>query len=101
MEQKNATTTDELTEEQLRNAGASATYVAYYKAAMDAGVSTASTNHAEHVVNQGVSYSGGGFHESLWDADPRYPNHGDNPYGADGQNKQILAEANVFPYAEP
>jgi len=53
-------------------------------------------HHAEKVVNRDVSYSGGGFHESLWNADPRYPNNSDNPYGADGTNKEILQAAGVY-----
>ena len=85
-----------LTEAELRNAGASATYIAYYKAAKRLGKSTPSTNHAEKVVNDGVEYSGGGFHDSLWDADPRYPNNDKNPYGADSENHDILREAGVY-----
>ncbi len=99
MEAKTTTSdSDELTEEQLRNAGASATYIAYYKAAKRLGESTASTNHAEKVVEDGVSYSGGGFHDALWDAEPRWS--GENPYGADSQNQRILAKAGVYPYGE-
>ena len=87
--------TQRLTEAQLRDAGASATYIAYYQAAKDLGVSTASTNHAEKVVRDGVEYSGGGFHDALWNAEPRFPNS-DNRYGADGKNKTILQEAGVY-----
>lgn len=88
-----------LTEDELRNAGASATYIAYYQAAQRLGESTPSTNHAERVVNEGVSYSGGGFHDALWEANTRF--NGSNPYGADGKNSRILREAEVYPYAEP
>lgn len=90
---------DALTEEELRNAGASATYIAYYQAAQRLGIETNSTRHAEKVVRHEVTYSGGGFHDSLWEAEPRYPHNTDNPYGADGQNEQILREAGVYPYA--
>lgn len=92
----NSTNSMNLTEEDLRNAGASATYIAYYLAAKRMGISTNSTNHAEKVVNGDVSYSGGGFHESLWSAEPRFPNNSANPYGADGTNKEILQEAGVY-----
>lgn len=87
--------TTKLTEAELRDAGASATYIAYYQAAKRLGESTASTNHAEKVVNRGVEYSGGGFHDALWNAEPRFPNS-DNPYGADSQNQRILQEAGVY-----
>lgn len=87
-----------LTEAELRNAGASATYIAYYKAAKRLGKSTPSTNHAEKVVNRGIEYSGGGFHDSLWNAEPRF-SRGDNPYGADEKNSEILREAGVAPYS--
>jgi hypothetical protein len=83
-----------LSESELRNAGASAQYIAYYKAAKRMGKSTASTNHAERVVNEGVEYSGGGFHDALWNGEPRFPNS-KNPYGADSTNKKILAEAEL------
>ena len=96
MVDSNTTTEDEtLTEDELREAGASATYIAYYQAAMRLGESTPSTNHAEKVVNRGVEYSGGGFHDALWNGEPRWS--GDNPYGADGQNQRILQEAGVYP----
>lgn len=84
-----------VSEEELRNAGASATYIAYYKAAMRMGISTASTDHAEKVVNRGVEYSGGGFHDALWEAEPRFENS-ENPYGADTTNHDILREAGVY-----
>lgn len=96
MERDSTNSEAELTEEELRNAGASATYITYYLTAKRMGISTNSTNHAEKVVNRGVSYSGGGFHESLWSAEPRYPNNSENPYGADGTNKKILREAGVY-----
>ena len=83
-----------LTEEDLRNAGASATYIAYYLAAKRMGISTNSTNHAEKVVKRGVEYGGGGFHDALWNAEHRW--RGDNPYGADDTNKRILREAGVY-----
>jgi hypothetical protein len=86
--------TNKLTEAKLRDAGASETYITYYLTAKDMGVSTHSTNHAEKVVNEGVSHSGGGFHDSLWDAKPRWS--GENPYGADSQNQKILREAGVY-----
>jgi|APHM01.1.fsa_nt_gi hypothetical protein len=92
--------TDAVTAEELRDAGASAVYVAYYKAAQKRGESTASTRHAEKVVRRGIEYSGGGFHESVWSGEPRFPHNSDNPYGADGQNSQILGEAGVEPYCE-
>lgn len=85
-----------LTEEELRTAGASATYITYYLTAKRMGISTSSTNHAEKVVNRDVSYSGGGFHDSLWSAEPRYPSNSDNPYGADGTNKKILQAAGIY-----
>jgi hypothetical protein len=100
MEAEQASTDSTVTETNLRNAGASETYIAYYKAAQRLGISTASTNHAEKVVNRGVSYSGGGFHESLWNDEPRFGRDSPNPYGADGTNSEILAEAGVAPYDE-
>lgn len=84
----------QLTETELRNAGASATYIVYYQTAKRLGVETNSTRHAERVVRDEVSYSGGGFHEALWNAEHRW--RGDNPYGADEQNKKILQEAGVY-----
>ena len=84
-----------LTETQLRRAGASVKYIAYYLAAQAMGASTASTRHAEKVIHRGVNYSGGGFHESLWDDDPRWPNS-DNPYGADSTNIAILQNAGIY-----
>jgi hypothetical protein len=84
-----------LTESDLRDAGASASYIAYYLTAKDMGISTPSTNHAEKVVNRGIEYSGGSFHESLWNNEPRF-SHGDNPYGADTKNTKILTEAGVY-----
>jgi len=89
-------TNRERTADELRDAGASATYIAYYQTAKRMGISTASTRHAEKVVREGVFYSGGGFHDSLWDASPRFPNNSDNPYGADTQNHDILREAGVY-----
>jgi hypothetical protein len=89
---------DELSESELRDAGASAAYIAYYKTAKDMGVETNSTRHAEKVVRRDVSYSGGHFHEALWSADPRWS--GSNPYGADTQNKEILQKAGVYPADE-
>lgn len=83
-----------LTEEELRDAGASATYIAYYMAAKRLGISTNSTNHAEKVVDRDSDMHGGGFHEALWNAEPRYS--GDNPYGADSTNKNLLQEAGVY-----
>ena len=98
MVDSNTTTEDAtLTEDELREAGASATYIAYYQAAMRMGESTPSTNHAEKVVNRGVEYSGGGFHDALWNAEPRYPHNDENPYGADTTNHDILREAGVYP----
>lgn len=88
-------TTQPLTEAELREAGASATYIAYYLTAVEMGERTNSMNHAEKVVNRGVEYTGGSFHDALWDAEPRFPKS-DNPYGADGTNKQILQEAGVY-----
>jgi len=93
------TTSDEgtLTEEQLREAGASASYIAYYQAAARMGESTASTTHAEMTVNHGISAdSGGSFHKSLWHNEPR--GNSSNPYGADSRNMRILTEAGVSPY---
>lgn len=83
-----------LTEEELRDAGASATYIAYYMAAKRLGISTNSTNHAEKVVDRDSDMHGDGFHEALWNADHRYS--GDNPYGADATNKKLLQEAGVY-----
>jgi hypothetical protein len=98
MAQTDTTTFDEsLTARELAHAGASATYIAYYLKAKELGESTASTRHAEKVVNRSVNYSGGGFHDSLWVDTPRYPDS-DNPYGADGRNANILREAGVAPY---
>lgn len=99
MKQENASNDSTVTESELRDAGASATYIAYYLQAQEMGINTASTRHAEKVVNRDISYSGGGFHDSLWDADPRYPHNSQNPYGADNTNKKILREAGVHPYA--
>lgn len=96
MEQKNAT---RATKAQLRDAGASRPYIAYYKQAKRMGKHTASTRHAEKVVFDGVEYSGGGFHDSLWNDEPRFPN-GPNPYGADGTNKEILQAAGVYRQTE-
>lgn len=84
-----------LTAEELRNAGASGVYISYYKTAMEMGISTASTNHAEMVVEEGVEYVGGGFHESIWNDEPRY-SRGPNPYGADGTNKRILEASGIY-----
>jgi hypothetical protein len=95
MEQK-TNSAEELTEDQLRNAGASSAYIAYYLTAQEMGVETSSTRHAEKVVNEGVTYSGGGFHDALWDAEPRFPHNDENPYGADTQNHDILREAGVY-----
>jgi hypothetical protein len=96
MKQENASNDNTVTESELRAAGASATYIAYYLQAQEMGINTASTRHAEKVVNRGVEYSGGGFHDSLWDASPRFPHNSDNPYGADTQNHDILREAGVY-----
>jgi hypothetical protein len=98
MEQQTTNSTEALTEEQLRDAGASVAYISYYLTAIERGVHTNSTDHAETVVNSNVSYSGGGFHESLWDDSPRWG--GDNPFGADDRNSRLLAEAGIAPYAE-
>lgn len=84
-----------LTETELRRAGASEKYIAYYLAAQAMGESTASTRHAEKVINRGINYSGGGFHESLWSDDPRW-RHSDNPYGADSTNIAILQNAGIY-----
>lgn len=89
-----STNSEELTEEELRDAGASASYIAYYQQAKQMGIETASTRHAEKVVREGISYSGGGFHDALWEAEHRFD--GSNPYGADGTNKKILLEAGVY-----
>lgn len=83
-----------LTEDKLRNAGASATYIEYYQTAQALSISTNSTNHAEKVVDRGIEYGGGSFHESLWNAEHRW--NGDNPYGADGTNQRILREAGIY-----
>lgn len=88
-------TTEALTEEELRDAGASAVFTAYYLTAQEMGIETNATRHAEKVVREGVTYSGGGFFDALWDADYRWS--GDNPFGADDQNKKILHEAGVYP----
>lgn len=88
-----------LTEEELRNAGASDAYISYYLTARAMGKRTNSTNHAEAVVREGRSFSGGSFHEALWNAEPRFENS-DNPYGADSQNKKILQVAGVYPSDE-
>jgi hypothetical protein len=99
MEQKNATTSDEqLTNEELRQAGASEQYIAYYYEAMRQGIETASTRHAKRVVRDGVEYSGGGFHDALWDATERFPRNDVNPYGADTTNSHLLADAGIDPY---
>ncbi len=95
MEQQTASDDSTVSESELRNAGASEKYIAYYKAAKRLGKSTASTTHAEKVVNRGIEYSGGGFHESLWNDEPRFSN-ANNPYGADTSNTQILIEAGVY-----
>lgn len=87
--------TEPLTDEELREAGASGAYINYYRTAMKIGKETNSTKHAEKVVREGVTYSGGGFHDSLWSDEPRWS--GDNPYGADKRNKRILREAGVYP----
>jgi len=58
MEQMNTTSTEALTEEQLRDAGASTAYISYYRTAKQMGESTASTVHAEKVVREGVTYPG-------------------------------------------
>jgi hypothetical protein len=92
--EQNSTNKLNLTEEQLRDAGASEAYISYYLAAKRLGISTNSTNHAEKVVEGDVSYGGGGFHDALWSAEPRWS--GDNPYGADDTNKRILREAGVY-----
>lgn len=84
-----------LTEEELRDAGASETYITYYLTARAMGKRTNSTNHAEAVVREDRNYFGGGFHESLWNLEPRFPNS-DNPYGADGTNQKILQAAGVY-----
>lgn len=87
-----------LSEDELRDAGASATFIAYYLQVKEMGETTPATNHAEKKVRDGVEYSGGGFFDSLWSAEPRFDNS-DNPYGADGHNKIILRRAGVSPYA--
>lgn len=96
MERNTTSDVESLTEKELRNAGASATYIAYYQAAMRLGIETNSTKHAERVVREGVSYSGGAFHDALWNAEPRYPSNDENPYGADTTNHDILREAGVY-----
>jgi hypothetical protein len=96
MEQMNTTSTEALTEEQLRDAGASTAYISYYRTAKQMGESTASTVHAEKVVREGVTYPGGGFHEALWSDNTR--RGGDNPFGADNRNSRILEQAGVYPY---
>lgn len=98
MEQQIASDDSTVTEADLRDAGASATYIAYYQAAERLGEETPSTRHAEKVVAGIVEYSGGGFHESLWNNERRFVLAKENPYGADGTNSRILAEAGVYPY---
>jgi hypothetical protein len=100
MEQQIASDESTVTEEDLRDAGASASYIAYYQAAQRLDEETASTRHAEKVVAGIVEYSGGGFHESLWNNERRFPSNEENPYGADLTNGRILAEAGVHPYDE-
>jgi len=82
--------------DELKEAGASEQYVQYYLKAKEIGISTPSTNHAEKVVNKGVEYSGGGFHDSIWKDEPRFPNS-DNPYGADEKNLKILKKGAIRP----
>lgn len=89
--------TNDLTEEQLRDAGASATFITYYITAKDMGKETPATAHAERCIRRGEVYSGGGFFDALWDATHRYPNS-DNPYGADEENRRILRAAGVYPH---
>jgi hypothetical protein len=96
MEQKTTNSTEALTEDQLRNAGASSAYIAYYLTAQEMGVETSSTRHAERIVRQGVNYSGDAFHESLWNDDARWS--GDNPYGASHLHQMMLNQAKVYPY---
>jgi len=91
--------TNELTEAELRDAGASATFITYYQTAKEMGESTPATNHIESCLEEDTFYSGGGFFDSLWNASPRFK-HSDNPYGADDKNQRILEEAGVYPYAE-
>jgi Iap family predicted aminopeptidase len=95
MEQNTTSNNSAVSESDLRNAGASEKYISYYMTAMDMGISTPSTNHAEKVVNRGIEYSGGSFHDSLWNDEPRF-SHGNNPYGADTQNHDILREAGIY-----
>jgi len=65
MEQQTTDSTEALTEEQLRDAGASVAYISYYLTAVESDVHTNSTDHAERVVNSDVSYSGDGTKESV------------------------------------
>lgn len=88
--------TTELSESDLRDAGASETFIDYCKAAKDMGIETNATRHAERVVESGSFVSGGGFFDALWNAEPRYQ-HSDDPYGADGTNTKILREAGIYP----
>lgn len=90
---------DTLSADELRDAGASEAYIQYYTTAIANGYNTSSTAHAERVVTDGVN-SGGGFHDSLWNDEPRYPNNSRNPYGADATNKRILEEAGVYESAD-
>lgn len=97
MEQNTNSAEEQITEQDLREAGASASYIAYYQAAERMGESTPSTTHAKMTVNHGISAdSGGSFHKSLWHNEPR--GNSSNPYGADSRNMRILTEAGVSPY---
>jgi hypothetical protein len=98
MEQQYASDDSRVSNQALWDAGASDEYVAYYEAAHELGKETASTRHAEKVVAGIIEYGGGGFHEALWEGEPRFAANDSNPYGADMTNMLILAEAGVPPY---
>lgn len=91
---------DQIDANDLLAAGASAPFIKYYLTAKAEGERTAAVCHIESDLrsledvaeNPGA---GGGFFESLWLDEPRFP-HGDNPYGADGTNQRLLEKAGVY-----
>jgi hypothetical protein len=80
---------------ELRDAGASGAFVAYYKAGERLDTRTSQMKKAERITEGSAFASGGGFFDSIWNDDPRFQ-AGDNPYGADKQNGRLLEEAGLY-----
>ena len=79
--------TDALTEEQLRNAGASALFVAYYKAASPKATARSEVDRGPFTLEElnNSPHLGGGFFKALWNG-----NEVEARRRADTNNSRIL-----------